>query len=91
MLLAVHDLRALVATSSGGIEAARSELRHDLNNDLTAVLGFSQLLLQARATLPPNLVVRAERIYEHATRMSQKLQKRAAQNEPAPGAAAPRS
>lgn len=46
-------------------EGITSALRHDLNNPLTAVLGFAELLLRAEDLSPASLA-RVEKIHAHA-------------------------
>ncbi len=51
-----------------------STLRHALNNPLTAVLGFAQLLARRR-DLPEDVVARAAKIEAHARRIRELIRK----------------
>jgi signal transduction histidine kinase len=70
VLVSVTELRRLL---SGAADGRMSELRHALNNDLTAVLGFAQILVMRRQELSEPVYKRAERIFEHAKKMSARL------------------
>jgi len=61
---------ALVSASAG----ITSTLRHELNNPLTAVLGFTQLLLRAE-DLDAAARVKVQKIHEHASRVRDLIRK----------------
>lgn len=60
-----------VVAAGTGITSA---LRHELNNPLTAVLGFVQLLLR-REDLPPDAMDKVRKIHEHGIRVRDLLRR----------------
>jgi signal transduction histidine kinase len=51
-----------------------SSLRHEVNNPLTAVIGFTQLLMR-RPDFDPAAVERLRKVHEHAVRIRDLIQK----------------
>jgi len=76
----VADEKAPIEPENGdltlisAIPGITSSLRHEVNNPLTAVLGFTQLLMR-RPDLDPTAVERLGKIHDHAIRIRDILQK----------------
>jgi signal transduction histidine kinase len=61
-------------TIIGVEQGITSSLRHEVNNPLTAVIGFAQLLAR-KPGLDPALVERLEKVQTHAIRIRDLIQK----------------
>jgi nitrogen-specific signal transduction histidine kinase len=61
-------------TLIGADPGITSSLRHEVNNPLTAVLGFTQLLMR-RPDLDADVVERLSKVHEHAVRVRDLIQK----------------